>query len=414
MPSNNQASKAGGHAFLPGEWARHLTRVMLAVAVLSMFAADLRAGDDLHVKLSTMIEGDAEWDWTQARTAYVPGDEPLWLTTMSRTAKTGAHGYHDVYRTISRDRGESWSAPAPIAPLERAGQPDGYEIAAGDLWPGWHQATGKILVTGKTFNFAEGTKENYLREKVSYAVIDPATLASGPLRTVAMPEKDHQGRDIVAPNAGCNQRVDLPDGDILLPIRYQSSDKRRNYTSIVARCRFDGEELVYLEHGSEHSLPTGRGLYEPSVTRFADAYFLTLRADDGAFVARGSDGIHFDEHVPWTFDDGEPLGSYNTQQHWFTIGGKLYLLYTRRGADNDHIFRHRAPLFAAQVDPDRLHVLRSTEQIVVPEHDATLGNSGVCQLSPDEAWITVAEGRVTVGPRQGENNKVILARITGR
>jgi hypothetical protein len=45
------------------------------------------------------------------------------------------------------------------------------------------------------------------------------------------------------------------------------------------------------------------------------------------------------------------------------------------------------------------------------ENDATLGNSGVCRISDDESWVTVAEGRVSFGARKGENNRVILARI---
>lgn len=331
---------------------------------------------------------------------------------MSRTAKTGAHGYHDVYLSVSRDQGRTWSPPEVVLPLRRAKQADGYEVVPGDLWPRWHAATQMVLVTGKTFNFEDCTKENFLRERVSYATIDPTTRACGPLRFVELPEHDHEGRPFVAPNAGCHQWIEQADGEILLPIRYQKSEAKRNYTSLVARCRFDGTTLSYVEHGSEHSLPSGRGLYEPSVMQFGDAYFLTLRADDGAFVARGSDGVHFSDHVPWTFDDGEPLGSYNTQQHWIAIGGKLYLVYTRRGADNDHIFRHRAPLFIAQVDAERLCVLRATEQIVVPEDHATLGNSGVCPISETEAWITVAEGRVSYGPRQGEPNRVFIAKIS--
>lgn len=139
-----------------------------------------------------------------------------------------------------------------------------------------------------------------------------------------------------------------------------------------------------------------------------------MRADDGAYVASSSDGINYSEHIPWTFDDGRELGSYNTQQHWATIGGKLYLIYTRRGADNDHIMRHRAPLFIAQVDPEKLNVIRSTEQNIVPENDATLGNSGVCQIDDNESWVTVAEGRVIYGRRKGENNKVFLVRLTSQ
>ena len=35
-------------------------------------------------------------------------------------------------------------------------------------------------------------------------------------------------------------------------------------------------------------------------------------------------------------------------------GGKLWLVYTRRAGNNDHVFRHRAPLFVAEFDTDKL------------------------------------------------------------
>jgi hypothetical protein len=391
-----------------------LVVVVWLVMVPVVFSAAGLAQERLQIGQSVVVMGDADWDWTQARTAFVAGDLPLHLTTMSRTAKVGSHGYHDVFLSVSRDNGQTWSSPEVIPSLRRQKQDDGYEVVAGDLWPQWHPQTCKVLVTGKTFNFAGGTKENFLREQVSYAVIDPVSLECGSLRTLDLPEHDHSGSQIIAPNAGCHQRVDLPGGDLLLPVRYQTSSKKRVYTSIVARCRFDGETLTYIEHGSEHSVPTKRGLYEPSVTVLGDEFFLTMRADDGAFVAKSSDGIHYSEHRPWKFDDGSLLGSYNTQQHWVTLSGRLYLVYTRRGADNDHIMRHRAPLFIGEVDPKKLHVIRSTEQILVADNHATLGNSGVCRISDREAWVTVAEGRVSYGARKGENNKVILVRITGQ
>lgn len=384
--------------------------LMVWLACFGCVCAVGTAGE-LLIERSTMVEGDAEWDWTQARTAMVPGDARFFLTTMSRTKKTGAHGYHDIYVVYSDDDGGTWSEPAVVPTLKRSRQSDGYEVVVGDLWPIWHAASGKVFVTGKTFNFAEGTKENHLRERVAYCGFDPATRVFGLPLAVRMPEADHGGQPFIAANAGCNQQVVLDGGDVLLPIRYLKSESPRNYTSIVARCAFNGTTLRHVEYGTEHSIPTGRGLYEPSVTAHAGAYYLTLRADDGAYVARSEDGIHYTEHVPWRFDDGEPLGSYNTQQHWVTLGGKLYLVYTRRGADNDHIMRHRAPLFIAEVDSERLVVMRATEQVAVPENHATLGNSGICRVSDDESWITVAEGRVAYGERKGENNRVILARL---
>lgn len=52
----------------------------------------------------------------------------------------------------------------------------------------------------------------------------------------------------------------------------------------------------------------------------------------------------------------------------------------------------------AQVDPTSLRVLRATEQVVVPERGARLGNFGVTEVSPNETWITVAEWMQTWGP----------------
>jgi hypothetical protein len=368
--------------------------------------------NQLSIERTTIVEGDANWDWTQARTAIASPDGSSCLTTMSQTKKVGSHGYHDVYISVSRDRGRSWSRPKAVPSLARARQADGYEVVAGDLWPKWHVGTRKVLITGKTFNFEGGTKENFLRERVSYAVIDPLTGECGALRMLDLPQSDSSGQPIIAPNAGCHQRVDLPNGEILLPIRYQRNNRKRNYTTIVARCRFDGEALTYVEHGSEHSIPTRRGLYEPSTVSLQDRFFLTMRADDGALVSQSSDGINYTPHKPWTFDDGQSLGSYNTQQHWATIVGKLYLIYTRRGANNDHIMRHRAPLFIAEVDPEKLVVNRSTEQILVPENHATLGNSGVCRISDTETWVRVADGRVCYGPRKGETNNVFRVKIS--
>src|SRR6185436_12067028 len=98
-----------------------------------------------------------------------------------------------------------------------------------------------------------------------------------------------------------------------------------------------------------------------------DRFYLTLRNDQRAYVTTSRDGLHFDAIRPWTFDDGSDLGSYNTQQHWLAHSDGLFLVYTRRGANNDHIIRSRAPLFIARVDPEKLCVIRSSERILIPE-----------------------------------------------
>jgi hypothetical protein len=136
-----------------------------------------------------------------------------------------------------------------------------------------------------------------------------------------------------------------------------------------------------------------------------------MRADHSAFVARGKDGLNYEPFSEWTFDDGQVLGSYNAQQHWVAHSDALYLIYTRRGANNDHVFRHRAPLFIACVDTDRLCVLRETEQILMPESGLDLaGGFGVFDVSPNETWIVSSEMGFPKS-RQEESNRVLLAKL---
>jgi hypothetical protein len=139
-------------------------------------------------------------------------------------------------------------------------------------------------------------------------------------------------------------------------------------------------------------LDEARGLYEPSLVAFQGKYYLTLRNDLRGYVSVSDDGLQFAEPVPWLFDDGEELGSYNTQQHWLAHSDGLFLVYTRRNANNDHVVRHRAPLFMAQVAPATLRIMRRTEKVIVPERGADLGNFGACPIDESESWITVSEG----------------------
>ncbi len=155
-----------------------------------------------------------------------------------------------------------------------------------------------------------------------------------------------------------------------------------------------------------------RGLGEPSLTKYNDVFFMTIRNDKKGFVTRSEDGLHFEQIRPWKFDDGTELGSYNTQQHWVTHSDGLFLVYTRRGAGNDHVFRHRAPLFIAQVNTENLQVIRETEQILVPERGARLGNFGITDISQNETWVTVSEWMQPKGvEKYGSDGSVFVSKI---
>lgn len=76
------------------------------------------------------------------------------------------------------------------------------------------------------------------------------------------------------------------------------------------------------------------------------------------------------------------------------------------------MFRHRAPLFIAQVDPKRQHVIRETEQILMPQRGATLGNFGAATITEHESWVTDAEGVWDDNARKrGAEGARFLARV---
>jgi hypothetical protein len=368
---------------------------------------------DFQIENSTVLTSAGAYHWSQSRPAILPGKV---IVTTQEIEKRGSHGYRDIYLTESTDDAKTWSTPKRIDALNRRRFEDGIERVMGDICPQWHAATKKLLVTGKCFGFLANAntnkaKDDRSQERVAYAVYDPMTDVWTSMKIMQMPEKDHAGNPIIEPNAGCHQRHDLPNGDVLLPVRYRVDPKKRVYITIVARCAFDGETLAYREHGSEHSISIPRGLYEPSVCALKGRFFLTMRGEQNGHVARGNDGLNYDPAIEWKFDDGKQLLSANAQQHWITHGDKLYLIYSRKGANNDHVFRSRAPIFIAEVDPDKLHVLRATEQVLMPETGLDLtGGFAPVVVNENETWVISSEMAFPES-RKDENNRVLLAKI---
>jgi lysophospholipase L1-like esterase len=349
------------------------------------------------ITLETVSQGyDGKTCWVHPRAGAIPGPTPKVVMTLQKLLLTGSDVFFELNDTRTDDLGQNWSAITPHPEtLGRRNEPGGVIVGACDFTPKWHAQSGKLLGTGHTVRYLDDKVIHDRKRETSYAVYDEATRQWSPWSTLALPDdpKFHSA------GAGCVQRFDLENGDILLPI-YFKGQKDKFYRVTVLRCRFDGAKLTFIEQGSELILEEGRGVYEPSLTRHQGRFYLTLRNDTAGYVASSEDGLNFGPIQPWRFDDGSDLGNYNTQQHWVTHphGDSLWLVYTRRGAHNDHVFRHRAPLFIAQVDPQTLTIRRKTETILVPERGARLGNFAVCEVSPDETWVTVSEWMQTHSP----------------
>lgn len=373
---------------------------------------------DYTIQLDVIREGyDGVHCWVHPRAGIVPrpGAAPAVVLTMQTLWLRGSDVFGPLNEMRTDDLGRTWSGPVEhAATLGHRSEPNDVTVGACDFWPKWHAASGKLLGIGHTVRYQNNAVIRERPRETQFAVYDPAARTWTPWRPLAMPAEPR----FYNAGAGSVQRVDLPNGDILLPFYFKARGEN-DYRVAVMRCAFDGRELTVREIGRELGVPGGRGLYEPSLAQAGGRFFLTMRNDETAYVATSRDGLNFDPPRRWTWDDGTELGSYNTQAHWITHGDALFLVYTRRGALNDHVFRHRAPLFIGQVDPEKPAVMRATERILVPEHGARLGNSGVTEISGNETWVTVAEWMQTNPPMRiiapdnpwGANNRVYAARV---
>lgn len=346
-----------------------------------------------------------EFCWFHPRPAAIPGagmeGRPAVIVTLMKHLVANDH-YSGLFFLRTDDLGRTWTGPVEIPELAWRTLPDGVTAAVIDTTPGWHAPSSRLLVIGAKILYTKQGDFDSLASRpgsyeISYATYDPATGAWSGWRELEVPETDGKFYKI---GCGCSQWLVKPDGTLLVPVQFlpkpkdgdtRSAHGGSEWLNTVLHCRFDGAQMTYLRHGTELTISEGRGFAEPSLAFFKDRYFLTIRNDARAYVATSDDGLAFGEPKPWTFDDGTDLGSYSTQAHWLTHADGLFLVYTRRGANNDHVFRHRAPMFVAQVDPHSLHVIRDTEQILLPDRGVTLGNFGAAAITADEAWVTDAE-----------------------
>ena len=202
------------------------------------------------------------------------------------------------------------------------------------------------------------------------------------------------------------QVVECENGDVIVPFYFHVADADEHHMAVgrcvTVRYAFDADGLKVVCAGRPLEMPSlRRGLGEPSLVRFRNRYYLTLRSDERGYFAESDDGLSFDSPRPWTWEDGHEIGNRNTQQHWLVGGDSLYLAYTRERPDNGHVFRHRAPILMAEFDPDARCLLRETEIPLVPELGARLGNFCCCVADLDESWLVTAEWMQSWGEKLG-------------
>jgi len=308
----------------------------------------------------------------------------------------GSDGFGPVHWSTSTDEGRTWSDPQPVPGLGRKLHDDGVEEGVCDTVPTYHPPSKTILSMGWNVYYKDNvlTRPNEQRWPV-YVVRRPDGSFTAPRK---LEWDDPEAARIYGSN--CSQRVTLPDGDLLIPLTFANYEREDRLVATV-RASFDGETLTIGDRGNAQSLAVKRGLVEPSIVSWGGSYYMTIRSEDGyAYVTRSADGLQWDDKRAWAWDDGQPLETSTTQQHWLSHSDGLFLVYTRKDASNLNVARWRAPLWMAQVDPESLTLTRSTEKIVVPmssdgvndpAHTARLGNFHVVNVSERESLVTVGE-----------------------
>lgn len=348
---------------------------------------------DYEIKVEVALQHDGEkWIWFHPRVAAAPGlghqGAPAVVMTIQKHLMTSDH-YSGLHALRTDDLGLTWTSPDAVPELAWRSESDQVDIAVCDVTPGWHGPSGRLLAIGAQVRYSP--QGHQLDDKVrahqtAYTVHDPKHGTWSPWAEIPMPPAEHFNYA----RSACSQWITEGDGTLLVPF-YVGPDSKQPHAITVVRFAFDGRRLTPVAQGNLLRLDVDRGLCEPSLVRFGGRYFLTIRNDQRGYVAVSEDGLNYAPQKPWTFDDGSELGSYNTQQHWLAHSDGLLLTYTRRGVSNDHIMRHRAPLLIAQVDPEKLCVIRETERILIPECGVPMGNFGAAPINEHESWVTVSE-----------------------
>ena len=352
--------------------------------------------------------------WFHPRACMVPGANGLPAALMNLQEIGGSDYFGQVHWSESDDFGRTWSKPEPIAALGRDPVEDHPGLLAGvcDVTPQFHPQTGTVLALGHVV-FYRGPRFARGDQLARYPVYVVRRKDGTWSQRKILQWCDPRGGHIYSNN--CGQRIVMPNGDIMMSFTF--GPKANNRMVAGVRCSFDGEELKIIRVGPPLENNVGRGLLEPSLAKFKDRFYMTIRAEDGhGYVAVSDDGLNYRRKTAWAWDDGEPIGMSTTQQHWLTHSEVLFLVYTRKDVSNANVIRWRSPLWIAQVDTERLCLIRESEKVVLPlvgdgvdspDDVALMGNFNVTNAGPNESWVTVGEWL----PRRGARGDLLMSRI---
>jgi hypothetical protein len=338
--------------------------------------------------------------WFHPRACLVPSTSGKGSRVfMTLQEVNGSDFFRQVHFMTSDDLGKTWTEPESIPDFNWHDKGGGLIEGVCDVVPQYHSWTKTVLAMGHNVYYKDNKLTQAGTERwPSYSVRDASGQWSNRQRLVW---DDPRAESIMS--CGCGERLWFENGDLLVPVSMGGKGyKHRSVTTL--RCVFDGKKLAVTQSGSEIVNDKGRGMLEPSVTKFRDRYYMTIRAEDGrGYVTTSDDGMQWAEKKAWAWDDGTPLDMSTTQQHWLLHSEGLHLAYNRKTEQNAKVMRFRAPLFIAAVDHSTQRLRRDTERILFPLKGDPINKPNTVILtdnfhplaaSKEESWITVGENTI--------------------
>ena len=322
---------------------------------------------------------------------------------------TGSDVFYGQYLSRSVDGGRTWSEPVKQSVLEdtREGR---FRVA--------RYATVRYAFGAGRW-YALGMAQLYENDKVPfqkyvdgraygtpiYVALDAAKGEFTGYRTLPFPFEYEMAHPF-------GQALECDNGEVLQPFTFRPVGAGKKSRCVTVRYAFDGEGMKIVAAGTPVVCDgLARGVGEPSLVRLNGKVYMTIRSDEAGMWCESDDGLAFSEPRAWTWTDGRRIGNRNTQQHWLECGGGLFLAYTREDRNNAHVFRNRAPIYAARFDPAGGGLVQGTEFPLVPELGARLGNFCVAGDGVG-SWLVTAEWMQPVGcERYGSDNSIWLVKI---
>jgi len=313
--------------------------------------------------------------------------------------------YGEPMYSISSDKGKTWSKLQYIDSLKYIKMENSeFTQAVADVRPFTLQ-DGSVAVFGCSTYYIGNIRAGCLPEKqpiipaqaAYYSIWSPETEQWAARKKLDLPGIKHY-------RSACTQIATVGKDQVIVPIYLDAELSQKDvgtpkrYGVMTALYKLVDGKLQFIRRSRLMTIPCKRGLIEPSIISLPEGGFaLTIRAEDERmYCAVSKDGIDWSDPIPWRWNNtGKTVKTQSTQQHWLTLGKKVYLVYTRFDGSNADCTRYRTPLYIAQADPAKAMLFMETEAVLFPRSkingvEGRYGNFHCTQIDTNSALVSDA------------------------